>query len=85
LGLVKHGQRLAKAEPIGYQLLPTNFSEVAKAMGIEAYRIENKSDFDNLDINEILRKPGPCLLDVVIDRNEVPPMGLRMKVLGTVL
>lgn len=84
LGLVKHGQKLAGAEPIGFKLLPINFSNVAHAMGIEAYRIESKSDFDNLDLNAILNKPGPCLLDIIIDDTEVPPMGLRMKALGTV-
>ena len=58
LGLVKHGQKLAGAEPIGFKLLPINFSNVARAMGIEAYRIESKLDFDNLDLNAILKKQG---------------------------
>ena len=83
LGMVKHGQRLGNAEPIGYKLLPINFAEVAKAMGIEAHHLSNRAEFDNLNIDEILQTPGPCLLDIVIDGNEVPPMDFRMKVLGT--
>jgi acetolactate synthase-1/2/3 large subunit len=34
-----------------------------------------------LDIPLLLAQNKPCLLDVVIDGDEVPPMGARMKVL----
>ncbi len=83
-GMVKHGQRLAGAEPIGYNLKTVNFAEVAQAMGIEAYHLKTKSEFDAIDLERLLSRPGPCLLDIVIDGEEVPPMGQRMKVLGTI-
>lgn len=82
MGTVKHGQRLAHAEPIAYELPPVNFAAIAKAMGIRAYRVRTIAELTALDIPEILKEPGPCLLDVQIDGEEMPPMGLRMKMLG---
>ena len=41
------------------------------------------ADLDALDFNAILSRGGPTLLDIRIDGEEVPPMNLRMKTLGT--
>ena len=38
---------------------------------------------EGLDFNALLSRNGPTLLDVRIDGEEVPPMNLRMKTLGT--
>lgn len=81
LGMVRHGQALSGGEPIANTLPRINFARVAEAMGIESYRIESMEELLVLDVNDILSRPGPCLLDVVIDGDEVPPMGARMKVL----
>ena len=37
---------------------------------------------DALDIDAMLNYPGPTLLDVRIDPDEVPPMNSRMRVLA---
>lgn len=81
LGMVRHGQRLSGGESIGHNLPDIKFADVAKAMGIDSYRVETMEELRAIDLDDILSRPGPCLLDVVIDRNEVPPMGSRMKVL----
>ena len=81
LGMVRHGQKLSGGESIGHQLPQINFALMAQAMGIEAYRIENMDALMALDIPQLLAQNKPCLLDVVIDGDEVPPMGARMKVL----
>ncbi len=81
LGMIRHGQQLGGAEQIGNELPAVNFAQMAQAMGVEAYRIETLADFDRLDIPALLSKSAPCLLDVLIDGDEVPPMGARMKVL----
>lgn len=83
LGMVKHGQRLAGAEQIGYQLPATDFAAMARAMGADAYTIRSPQEMNQLDIAAICRKKGPTLLDVFIDGDEVPPMNLRMQILGT--
>ena len=83
LGMVKHGQRLAGAEQIAFELPPTDFAAIARAMGAEAYTIRSPEDMAGLDIEAICAKKGPTLLDVFIDPEEVPPMNLRMQILGT--
>ncbi|RZL36652.1 MAG: thiamine pyrophosphate-binding protein [Rubrivivax sp.] len=83
LGMVKHGQRLAGAEPIGFQLPKVDFAMMAAAMGIPGHVISSPADLDALDFNALLSRDGPTLLDIRIDGEEVPPMNLRMKTLGT--
>ncbi len=84
LGMVKHGQRLAGAEPVGFELPPVDFRLLAESMGIPGHVIHTAEDFDDLDLGAILRRPGPTVLDVRVDKEEVPPMGLRIKILGAV-
>jgi acetolactate synthase I/II/III large subunit len=81
LGMVKHGQQLGGGERIGIDLPKIDYAAMAKAMGIQSFSIKNADDFRALDIEAICEHPGPTLLDVVIDAEEVPPMGIRMKTL----
>ncbi|KAF0205041.1 MAG: acetolactate synthase I/II/III large [Gallionellaceae bacterium] len=83
LGMVKHGQRLAGAEAIGYELPQVDYCKLAEAMGIPGHVIRSPQELDDLDFDTILQRKGPTLLDVRIDGEEVPPMMLRMKTLGT--
>jgi acetolactate synthase-1/2/3 large subunit len=83
LGMVKHGQRLAGAEPVGFELPAVDFRRLAESMGISGHAIRSAEELDNLDLDAILRHPGPTVLDIRIDGEEVPPMGLRLKILGT--
>ncbi|MDP3482827.1 MAG: thiamine pyrophosphate-binding protein [Sulfuricella sp.] len=83
LGMVKHGQRLAGAEQVGVDLPTVDFRLLAESMGIPGHVIRSAEDLERLDLDAILRNPGPTLLDVRIDGEEVPPMLLRMQTLGT--
>lgn len=83
LGMVKHGQRLAGAEPVGFELPAIDYRRLAEAMDIPAYVVRSPTDLDCLDMPAILRRKGPTLLDVRIDGEAVPPMSLRMQALGT--
>lgn len=83
LGMVKHGQRLAGAEQVAFELPQVNYAMMAEAMGIAGHVIESPEDFEALDMDAILSRPGPTLLDVRIDGEEVPPMSLRMQTLDT--
>jgi acetolactate synthase-1/2/3 large subunit len=53
------------------------------AMGIPGHVIRTPQELDALDFDAILSRRGPTLLDVRIDGEEVPPMNLRMRTLGT--
>lgn len=83
-GMVMHGQRLAKAEPVAYELPKVNYALIANAMGINSYIVNSVEDFQALDIAAITKRQGPTLLDVRVDKEEVPPMVMRLKTLGTV-
>lgn len=84
LGMVKHGQRLAGAEPTSFTLPRVDFSLQAQSLGIAGHIIQTPEDMEALDFEAITARKGPTLLDVRIDGEEVPPMNLRMKTLGTV-
>ncbi|WP_229489597.1 thiamine pyrophosphate-binding protein [Pseudoduganella namucuonensis] len=81
LGMVKHGQRLCGAEQIGFALPPTDFAAISRALGGRGYTIHSAADIQALDIKSICTYPGPTLLDVYIDPEEVPPIGSRLRVL----
>lgn len=81
LGMVKHGQRLGGGEPIGYELPPIDFAMQARSLGVRGYTIQSIQDFARLDLESILDKRGPVLLDIRLDPEAVPPMGARMRVL----
>ena len=83
-GMVMHGQRLAGAEPIAYELTHVDFRGLAESMGIPAHVVAEPADFDRIDFAAMLARKGPTLIDVRIDREEVPPMMLRLKTLGSV-
>ncbi len=82
LGMVKHGQRIAKAESIGCELPPVDYCKQAEAMHIPAHVIHSPQELDALDFDAMLRRKGPTLLDIRVDAEEVPPIGVRMKTLG---
>ncbi len=82
-GMVMHGQRLAGAEPIAYELTHVDFRRMAESMGVPGHVVESPADFEGIDFDAMLARQGPTLIDVRIDRNEVPPMILRLKTLGS--
>jgi acetolactate synthase-1/2/3 large subunit len=82
-GMVMHGQKLAGAEPIAFELPHIDFRKMAESMGIPGHVVESPADFDHIDFEAMLTRKGPTLIDVRIDRDEVPPMILRLKTLGS--
>ena len=81
LGMVKHGQRLTNNPTIGCDLPKVDFARFARAMGVNAYTIRSADDFRGLNIDELCAYKGPTLLDVHVDPDEAPPMGLRARIL----
>lgn len=81
LGMVKHGQRLSGAEPVAFKLPQVDFCAMAKGLGVRGFSIRTAQDLLDLSIEDILHN-GPTLLDIRIDPEEVPPMGVRVKVLN---
>jgi acetolactate synthase-1/2/3 large subunit len=80
-GMVEHGQRLTGSEAIGFELPDVSYAKIARAMGIDAYTIRCTQDLLELDVDEITTKRSPTVLDCIIDKKEVPPIGLRTNAL----
>lgn len=83
LGMVKHGQRLTGAEQTAFELPSVDFKKIADAFGIPGHIVNSPADFDEIDFDAIFQRRGPTLLDVRIDGEEAPPMGVRIKTLTT--
>ncbi|MFK8018334.1 MAG: thiamine pyrophosphate-binding protein [Pseudomonadales bacterium] len=81
MGTIRHGQLLGGAEELGWEIPAIDFAAMARACGANGFTISSSSDFDSIDLDELLTGTKPTLLDVKIDKDEVPPMGERMKVL----
>jgi acetolactate synthase I/II/III large subunit len=79
LGMVKHGQRLGGAEQIAFELPHVNYALLAKSLGADSYIVRSPQDLLKLDIKKICTRTGPTLLDVRVDPEEVPPIGVRMR------
>lgn len=84
LGMVKHGQRLAHAETVGYELPHVDFSLLATSLGAAGHVIRSPQDLLELDVKGICQRRGPTLLDVRIDPEETPPMCVRIRSLNSV-
>lgn len=82
LGMIKYGQRLGGGEQIGYELPDINFAMMAEAIGANGVTISTTKELLDLDFENVINHKGPVLLDVRIDPEEVPPMGMRIKSLG---
>lgn len=81
LGMVRHGQRLGGAEQVGANIPFVDFAAFARAMGVEAFTVTRPEELAELNVDAICRKGGPTLLDIRIDREEVPPISLRVAAL----
>jgi acetolactate synthase-1/2/3 large subunit len=75
LGMVRHGQRMAGAASIAHSITPVRFERLAEACGALGMRIESAADLARVPRAWLKNdRMGPCVLDVRIDREAVPPM-----------
>jgi len=79
LGMVKHGQKLGGAEEIGFELPEIDYAMMAQAMGIEGITIRTPQELVEIDWQRLGKKHAPTMINLIIDPNEVPPMGQRVK------
>jgi len=54
---------------------------MANSIGVKAFRVSTLDELKKLDVGALVTS-GPYLLEVMIDGNEVPPLGMRMNVLS---
>lgn len=79
LGTVMHGQRMRGLENTANELPATDFALMARAMGIESYRIRSLDELDALGVQSLFSRNGPVLLDMLVDADIAPPIGQRVR------
>lgn len=74
LNFVELEMKAAGFVTFGTELVNPDFSEVARAMGIHARRVEKSADLPDA-LKDVLGHDGPALIDVVTERQEMsmPP------------
>jgi acetolactate synthase-1/2/3 large subunit len=75
-GMVKHRHKQTGTEKLEFILPSVDFSQIAKGMGANGYIIHNGQDLKNLDYEAIYNDSKPTVLDVRIDGDYVPPIGM---------
>ncbi|PWD99106.1 thiamine pyrophosphate-binding protein [Marinilabilia rubra] len=61
---------------IGVSLSDTNFAKMAESMGVTGFRVDNSHDFARA-YKDALALGQPVVIDVLIDKTEIPPIGKR--------
>jgi len=75
-GMVKHRHRQVSDEAIEFGFPRVDFSMMAKAMGANGYKISHLDQLKQLDFQAICHSSGPTVLDIMIDPEVTPPMGM---------
>jgi acetolactate synthase-1/2/3 large subunit len=75
-GMIRHAHRLEGTEPVDFAIPPVDFCMMAKEVGANAYTIRHPEDFELIDYQALCSRNGPTLLDVYIDPEEAPPLGM---------
>ncbi|MCX4241939.1 thiamine pyrophosphate-dependent enzyme [Paraliomyxa miuraensis] len=76
-GMVEHGMRSAGYEPVETAIPRTDFAAFARSMGADGIRIESEDELE-WALRRAMAARGPFVVDVVIDPDEVPPVGSRL-------
>jgi acetolactate synthase-1/2/3 large subunit len=75
-GMIKHAHRLTGTEDIDLSIPRVDFSMMAESVGAMTYTIRNDKDLAQIDFQTLCERDGPTLLDVHIDPEEAPPLGM---------
>ncbi|MBI3960728.1 MAG: thiamine pyrophosphate-binding protein [Chloroflexi bacterium] len=75
-GMVNHRHRQVSKQPIHFGFQRADFALLAQALGAQGYTVRSIDDFRALDFAALCRRPGPTVIDVHIDPEAVPPMGM---------
>lgn len=75
LGMVQQGDRVALGRDTGTEIRRVDLVRVAQGLGARARRVVNAQEL-RLGLEEALESGDPTVLDVHIDREQVPPVPL---------
>lgn len=70
LGMVRNRHAQTGQQPVDVHVPPVDFKLLAEAMGAQGFTISEPSQFDELDYAAICSRPGPTVLNVLINPDE---------------
>jgi acetolactate synthase I/II/III large subunit len=81
-GMVHQGESVQFGNRFHYSLYqrPLNVQKLAEAMGAASYRITKPGELQDV-LRKALADRRPTVIDAIVDINEVPPVGARLKAL----
>lgn len=83
LGMVYHGHKLQYGRVLDDFSHPRdNLAAICQSLGVANYRVETLEDLNHVAPDALFHRDGPTVIEVVVDGNEVPPMGERVKFLA---
>jgi acetolactate synthase-1/2/3 large subunit len=75
-GMVNHRHRQISRQPLQFDFPRVDFALLAQALGAQGHTIRSIAEFRALDFAALCRRPGPTVIDVHIDPEATPPMGM---------
>ncbi|MBN2062883.1 MAG: thiamine pyrophosphate-binding protein [Deltaproteobacteria bacterium] len=75
-GMIKFAHHLTGTETVDYSIPPVDFCEMARSVGAEGCTVRDIGELRQIDFHALSNRKGPTLLDVYIDQEEVPPLGM---------
>jgi acetolactate synthase-1/2/3 large subunit len=71
-GMVYHGEKaLSGKSYLSVYNSPLDIYSIARGMGVQAFRVQNLGEFEE-NLRQALELQAPCVLDVVVDLEEIP-------------
>ena len=84
LGMVYHGQKMAKSRVVASTFNRVDFVKIAEGLGAQGMRIEKPGVLNKALMDGIIASGKPMVLDVIIDSEEPPPLKSRIAALEKV-
>jgi acetolactate synthase-1/2/3 large subunit len=75
-GMVNHRHRQISKHPLQFDFQRVDFCLLAQALGAQGHTIRTVAEFQALDFAALCRRRGPTVIDVHIDPEVTPPMGM---------
>lgn len=78
-GMVSHGRRLAGMKHTNAtEFRQVDFVKIAEGLGAKGIRVTKPGEINRKFMDDIIATGKSTVIDVMIDRNEVPPLGTRV-------
>jgi acetolactate synthase I/II/III large subunit len=77
-GMIEHGMRGLRMKPVETAIPTVDFAALARSQGAQGITVHNEQEIEGA-LATAMHVTGPYVIDVIIDRTAVPPMGRRVQ------